>query len=263
MSNKKFVEETQVFSKDLDIDIVKKIIAFSELSSTNSKAKELAQKDEPEGTIILSEIQKSGRGRFNRVWESPEGGLYLSVILRPICKPDKTTLLPLVAALSVSKTISSICDLDVSIKWPNDVLINGKKTSGILLESESKKDGLGYVVLGIGINLNTDVDMFSKDFAATSIAYELGIKLDYYGFLKKLLLNLDYCYRLFKEEKYDNILSEWKKNSDTIGKRVCINMPSEKIEGKAFDIDSSGFLMIETNSGERKTVTSGDCFYIE
>lgn len=263
MNEKSFVEETQDFSKNLDIGIVKKFVVFNEISSTNIKAKELAQKGEPEGTIVLSEIQKQGRGRFDRTWESPEGGLYLSIILRPTCKSSKATLLPLLAALSVCKTIKSVCDLPVAIKWPNDVLIDGKKVCGILLESESSKDGLGYVVLGMGINLNIDIDVFSKDFVATSISHEIGIKLDYYGFLKKLLLNLDYYYQLFKEEKYNNILSEWKKNSDTIGKRVCINTSSEKMEGKAFDVNQSGFLIIEMDSGEHKRITSGDCFYIE
>jgi len=169
----------------------------------------------------------------------------------------------LLAALSVCKTIKSVCDLDVKIKWPNDVLINGRKVCGILLESESKKDGFEFVVLGIGINLNTDVDLLSKDFVATSIAYELGIKLDFYGFFKKLLLNLDKYYKFFSQEKYDIILKEYRKNSDTIGRQVCIDVSSGKIEGNALDVDSCGFLIIKTSSEKHKTITSGDCFYIK
>ena len=140
-----FIEKTTAFSKTLDIDLVKKLVIFDEINSTNLKAKELAQKNADEGTIVISKIQKKGRGRFDRTWESPEGGLYFSIVLKPDCKPDKTTLLPLVGALSVCKTITSITDLNVKIKWPNDVLINGKKVSGILLESESGKNLTGNI----------------------------------------------------------------------------------------------------------------------
>ena len=263
MKEENFVEKTLNFSKNLDVDLIKDFVVFDDISSTNLKAKELAQEGKTEGTVVISKTQNKGRGRFDRVWESPEGGLYLSIILRPRCQPDKITLLPLLAALSVCKTITSVCDLYVKIKWPNDVLINGKKVCGILLESESNKDGLDYVVLGFGINLNVEVDALPNGFNATSISREIGIKLDYYVFLKKLLLNLSEIYTFFIEKKYAILLKEWKVNSDTIGKQVCIDTPSGKINGKAVDIDQSGFLVVVTDSGEHKKITSGDCFYIK
>ena len=263
MKEENFVEKTLNFSKNLDVDLIKDFVVFDDISSTNLKAKELAQDGKTEGTVIISKTQSKGRGRFNRVWESPEGGLYFSIILRPRCKPDKATLLPLFAALSVCKTITSVCDLYVKIKWPNDVLINGKKVCGILLESESSKDGLDYVVLGFGINLNVGVDVLPNEFNATSISREIGIKLDCHAFLKKLLLNFSETYSFFIEKKYAILLKEWKVNSDTIGKQVCIDTPSGKINGKAVDIDQSGFLVVTTDLGEHKKITSGDCFYIK
>lgn len=263
MKDKTYIEETQDFSKTLDIDIVDKFVAFDEISSTNLKAKELAQKNAKHGTIVISQIQKKGRGRFDRVWESPEGGLYFSIVLKPECKPDKATLLPLIGALSVCKTITSFSDLYVKIKWPNDVLINGKKASGILLESESDRNGLKYVILGIGINLNTDLSHLSEELhsVSTSISYEIGIKLNYYDFLKKLLVNLDKYYTLFDENKYDAIIKEWKENSDTLGRKVTIDTSTEKITGTAYDIDESGFLIIKTDDGNIKKITSGNCIY--
>jgi len=265
MKKNDFIEKTLAFSKTIDIDLIEKFVAFDEVLSTNLKAKELAEKKAKQGTIIISKTQKKGRGRFNRTWESPVGGLYFSIILKPKCKPDKTTLLPLVGALSVCKTITAISDLYVKIKWPNDVLINGKKVSGILLESEYEKNNLKYVILGIGINSNTDLSSLSDDLrpVSTSIAYEIGINLNYYDFLKKLLINLDKYYKTFNEKKYDTLIKEWKNNSDTLDRQICIDTSKEKITGTAFDIDESGFLLVKTDNGDVKKITSGDCIYFD
>jgi len=263
MKEESYIDKTKDFAKTLDINLVSKFLVFDEISSTNLKAKELAQKNANHGTIVISQIQKKGRGRFDRAWESPEGGLYFSIVLKPNCKADKATLLPLVAALSVCKTITEKSDLFVKIKWPNDVLINGKKTSGILLESESDKNGLKYVILGIGINLNTDLSNLSAELhsVSTSIAYEIGIKLNYYDFLKRLLVNLDKYYTMFDEDKHENLINEWKNNSDTIGRKATIDSSSEKIIGTAIDVDESGFLMLKTEEGDVKKINSGDCLY--
>lgn len=265
MNEENYIEETKNFAKKLDINLASKFVVFNKISSTNIKAKELAQKNAKHGTIVISKVQKKGRGRFDRLWQSPEGGLYFSIILKPQCEPNRATLLPLIGALSVCNTIRSISDLYVKIKWPNDILINGKKISGILLESESDKGRLKYVIIGIGINLNTDLSNLSEELhlASTSISYEIGIKLNYYDFLKKLLTNLDKYYTMFDKNKYDAIIKEWKNNSNTLGQKVTIDASSEKITGTAFDIDESGFLIIKTEEGDIKKITSGDCIYFD
>jgi len=264
MNKNDYIVKINDFSKNLEIDLVKKLIAFDQIDSTNSKAKELALKNAKEGTIVISKIQKKGRGRFDRIWESPEGGLYFSIILKPKCRVNKTTLLPLIAALSVCKTIKSITDLNVNIKWPNDVLINDKKTCGILLESETKKNEIDFVILGIGLNLNTDMSSISKEIQSisTSIANEIGIMLNYFDFLEKLLTFFNKYYKMFVEKKYDFLINEWKNNSDTINKKVTIDTSDKKITGIAIDIDESGFLIIKTDTDEIKKITTGDCFYI-
>lgn len=264
MKDTKFIEKTIDFSKNLDVDFVKKIIVFNEIQSTNSKAKELARKDEEEGTIVIARIQKKGRGRYDRLWESPEGGLYLSIILRPDCPPNKATLLTLVTSLVVSKTINSY-NLSSDIKWPNDVRVKGKKIAGILIESEGHGNKVEYIILGVGINLNTDTNLLSKKIRliSTSLSEEIGNSVDYYNFLKNLLFNFDKYYKLFLDKKFDSILKEWKNQSDTLGRRVRIITSSEQIIGKAYDIDQSGFLIVIKDSGECKKVASGDSIYIE
>lgn len=259
-----FADKTINLSENIDIDFIKKIIILDEVSSTNKKAKELARKGAEEGTIVIAKMQKNGRGRFDRLWESPEGGLYLSIILRPDCPHNKTTLLPLLVSLAVSQTINSY-NIPTKIKWPNDVRVNGKKIAGILLESETTKNKVEYTILGIGINLNIDVNLFSEDIKliSTSISEEIGKSIDYYQFIKYLLINLDKYYRFFLNKKYNYIINEWKNHSDTIGRKVRITTSSKQITGEANDIDQLGFLILNTNFGKQKTITSGDCTYIE
>jgi BirA family biotin operon repressor/biotin-[acetyl-CoA-carboxylase] ligase len=153
MKERAFVKKTREFSKRLHIDVVKNLLVFDELDSTNSTAKELALAGAEEGTVVLARTQNQGRGRFDRIWQSPEGGIYLSFILRPKVSAEKTSLLPFVAALALTKTIDSY-GLHATIKWPNDVRVNGKKIAGILLESEVIGHSSNYVVVGIGMNLN-------------------------------------------------------------------------------------------------------------
>ena len=247
-----------------DDTFTKKIIVFDALPSTNSKAKELARNGGEEGTIVISKVQKKGRGRFDRYWESPEGGLYLSVILRPKTPSDKTTLLPLVASLAVFDTIKSY-GLNTKIKWPNDVRVNRKKIAGILLESEADGNKLEYAVLGIGINLNTDINKFSRELRenVTSLSQELDTVVDYQQFLEKLLSALAAHYSVFSNGDFDTIIEKWKQHSDTLGKKVKIATSTDEIIGKACDVDQSGFLAVVTDSGEHKKITSGDCIYFD
>lgn len=262
MNDDTFVKKTLDSLKKMDVSFVKNFVVFNEISSTNTKAKELIKENVKDGTIVISRIQKSGRGRFKRFWESPDGGLYLSIILRPDISPDKATLLPLLAALAVSKTIG-IYGISSAIKWPNDVRVNKRKIAGILLESDVYKNKLRFVILGIGINLNVDMNLFSdeiKDYT-TSILSELNTPVDYCKFLENLILTLDKYYSMLKNGEFTCIISEWKDLSDTLNRRVKIITSSEEIIGKAYDIDNSGFLIVITESGEYKKIMSGDCLY--
>jgi BirA family biotin operon repressor/biotin-[acetyl-CoA-carboxylase] ligase len=262
MKETTFVKKTVEFSKKLHSDIVKKLLVFERLDSTNSTAKELARTGANEGTIVIAQTQNQGRGRFERIWESPEGGVYLSFILRPRTPAEKVSLLTFVAALAVTKTVNSY-GLHTSIKWPNDVRVNNKKIAGILLESEVNGHTINYVVIGIGINLNLDREKLPADIRSqsTSMTSELGHPLDYYEFLTAFFKQFEVFYALFIKQQYERIVDEWKTSTDTLGKTIRVHTSAETIQGLAFDVDQLGFLLLKTEKGEIRKILSGDCLY--
>lgn len=251
MEKNSFVREIEELSRNLRIDFVKKLHGFDSLDSTNRKAKELALAGAEEGTVVIAKVQTRGRGRFDRIWQSPEGGVYLSIILRPNVSAEKTSLLSFVAALAVTSTIESY-GVHSTIKWPNDVRIKGKKVAGILLESEGKGQALNYIIIGVGMNLNVSVTQFSPDLQShtTSMIAELNQPTEISDFLTKFLLQFNFYYILFKENRYESIVNQWKRQSDTIGKKILVRTASGTMDGIAFDVDSSGFLLLKSTSGD-------------
>jgi len=257
------VKKTTISSTVLPSSIAKKILVFEEVDSTNTTAKELARTGAEEGTVVIARRQNHGRGRFDRLWESPEGGLYLSIVLKPQVTVEKTSLLPLIAALSVCQTIK-IFGPSATIRWPNDVLVHGKKIAGILLESETQRDKVSYVVVGIGVNLNIENTDFSSQIRSrsTSLKKEMKSSVDYEKFLQQFFQQFSSFYQLFVQEKFGRIIEEWKKHSDTIGKTIQITTSQDTFQGLAVDVDQSGFLLVKTTDGSLKKMTSGDCIYL-
>jgi len=264
MKESTYVKKTTGFLNKFDFDFVKKPFVFDELDSTNLSAKDLAKAGAEEGTVVIARTQRHGRGRFERSWESPEGGVYLSVILRPRVPHEKTSLLPFVAALAVAKTINAY-GIHATIKWPNDVRVNGRKIAGILLESEGKGPAIDYVVVGIGINLAVDLMRLSTEIQSksTSLQNEVHHPVDYYEFLKTFFMKFEHFYEIFKGQRYAEIIDEWKMYSDTLGKSVRVKTMTEILQGTAVDVDQSGFLLLWTASGETKKILSGDCLYFD
>jgi len=260
MNESVFVKKTMDFSKKFCCRFIKKIYAFDELASTNLTAKELALHGSEEGTIVIAQTQRQGRGRFDRTWQSPKGGVYLSIILRPRTPIEKTSLLPFVAALAVTKAVLSY-GIPARIKWPNDVLVHGKKIAGILLESETSGITVPYVVVGIGINLNTPLSKLDVDIRkrSTSLRKEHGASIKYYEFLDTLFQHFDRCYQLFSAGNFEQIIDEWKQHSDTLGKTIRVQTTKDMVQGTAIAIDQSGFLLIKTKEGNLIRVVSGDC----
>jgi BirA family biotin operon repressor/biotin-[acetyl-CoA-carboxylase] ligase len=264
MLKSKFVEESLRNLNNLKNDLVKNFYVFDTISSTNCKAKQLVLLNEDEGSIILSKIQTQGRGRFDRNWESPEGGVYLSIILRPDCSAEKALLLSIMSGVVISKTVS-FYGLNPTIKWPNDVRVNNKKIAGILIESESILDRMKYVIVGLGINLNLKKENLSEKISeeSTSILEETGKQTDYYEFIKKLLNNFYRYYDIFLETKYNIIINEWKNYSDTIGKKISYSTNNNQIIGKVIDINEFGSLVIKTDKKNQQIISSGECNYIK
>lgn len=240
--------------------IGQKIHRYEVVSSTNTLAKRLAAKGEEEGTVVIAETQRKGKGRLGRVWESPKGGLWFSLILRPKTHPSKLPLITFVSSVAVAKALQEMFGLKVQVKWPNDVLIGNKKVCGILTEANTKGDVVNFVVVGIGINANIDLHSFSPDLrgSATSLKTELQKTVDEGQLLQLVFEKLEYYYGLFQKGKYDALLAEWKKLAAFLGKPVEVVSLDEKFVGKAVDVDENGALIIRLGDGSLRKIFSGD-----
>jgi len=237
--------------------IGKKIYSYKEISSTNDTANSLAASGEKEGTVIIAEYQSRGRGRLGRKWISPrEKGAYLSIILRPDILPREVSLITLCSSLAVAKTIREQIGLAAFIKWPNDILINQKKTCGILTELNGETDKINFVIVGIGININTKRELLPE--GATSLSVEKGEEISRLKFVKALLENLDKYYKIFNSGKIECIIKEYKKLSVVLDKPVQINYHNQLISGHVVDVDKEGALILRMDSGFNKRVLAGD-----
>lgn len=242
-----------------------KVVNFhGEVSSTNKVAREMAEGGCIDGMVIVAESQSSGRGRLDRSWVSPAGGLYLSVVLRPDVPVGKTLPLPLIFSLSVSKVISVSALVESSVKWPNDVLISGKKVCGILVESSVKGEELEYIIVGIGINVNNDLSDLDEETRtrSTTLKQEKGETIDTRELLRDLLYLLDLHYDRFLEGGTLSMLDEWSERSSTIGKKVRVVGVRGELEGKALGVDQNGSLMLNTGS-RISAVSEGDCYHLD
>jgi len=236
------------------------IFYFRALTSTNDFARELAMIGAREGTVVVAETQTSGRGRLKRKWISPEDGLWLSIILRPRAEPTHAPKLTLMASVSVAKTLDKLFPLKAEIKWPNDVLISGKKVCGMLTESQTRGETLDFVVVGIGINANFNVNALPtslRDYS-TTLKEELKREIERESLLRTLLEEIESYYYFFMKEKFDFILKEWRGLVSFLGSYVRIASDKEKIEGWATDIDRDGALIIRLRNQTVRKLASGD-----
>ncbi len=233
---------------------------FNEVTSTNDVAKELAAKGAEEGTVVVSEGQTLGRGRLSREWASPQGGLWFSIVLRPKVAPKDASKLTFVAAVAVTRVIRETFDLEAEIKWPNDVLIGGKKVCGILTETSTKGDAVDFVVVGVGINANVSLDSFPESLrdSLTSLKEELKEDIDREEFLCVLLEELERYYVTFTQKKFALIFEELRNLAGFLGQYVEVTSFDEKIIGKAVDVDQDGALMVKLSNGTVRKVLSGD-----
>ncbi len=242
--------------------IGKNIHYFKETESTNTLARDMAGSVD-EGTVVIAESQTGGRGRMGRKWISPEGGIWLSVILKPKMQPLHAPRITLLAGVAVAKTIREF-GLQAKIKWPNDVLINGKKVCGILTEIGAEMDSIQYVVVGVGIDANVDTETFPEEFrdSSTSLKNELGYDINRVEFVQKLLIELEALYIKFQNEGFSSIMEEWRIMSATIGQWVKITTQSRILYGEAVGVDSDGALILETGEGRLEKIVAGNCEHL-
>lgn len=250
--------KTKIFGKE--------IISYKKVDSTNTVAYELAEKGVGEGASIFADEQTKGRGRRGRHWYSPaKDGIYLSCILRPKIAPNEISKITLLAAVAVAKSIRSLTGLIAMIKWPNDILVNNKKVCGILTEMKAEQDRVDFIILGIGINVNTQNRHLPK--GASSLKDELrhtkiegGISR--VELAKNILENLEEHYSVLKKEGFKPIIEEWKSLSAMLGSRIKVILQNRSFEGQAHNIDENGSLVVRLDSGILERVSSGDIIMV-
>jgi BirA family biotin operon repressor/biotin-[acetyl-CoA-carboxylase] ligase len=238
-----------------------KLHYFSDLDSTNAYARKLADHGADEGEVVIAEAQTRGRGRLGRNWISPPFvNVYLSVILRPRLAPAHAPQLTLMAAVAVADTVAFFIKSPPVIKWPNDLLVGGRKLAGILTESSCDSQRIEFVILGIGINLNYPVELMPETIRkrATSIVSLTGAKVNREDFLRRLIHDLDRCYGEFEESGFDAIAPRWEALFGLREKRVRVEMADQVIIGTARGIDREGALILEDGKGGRLRVVAGD-----
>lgn len=246
-------------SKELEVSrnhiIGKKVYKYDIVNSTNDLAFMYALKGEKEGSVFWARAQTKGRGRFGRRWIShKDKGLYFSVILRPAILVKEASKITLLAALGICKALRKFTGSDFLIKWPNDVVINDKKISGILTEMDAEIGKVKFIIVGIGVN--TDLkpsELPLKEATSLRILMKKAINNDY--LLGACLREIDNCYYQFKNQETAWIIEEVRHLSSLWGKQVRID---DRIEGVAIDFDEEGALVIRQDSGFLKHIYAGD-----
>ncbi|MEL9940169.1 MAG: biotin--[acetyl-CoA-carboxylase] ligase [Ignisphaera sp.] len=228
--------------------------------STQDVAHALASSGAPEGTVVIAEELRRGRGRMGRQWIASRGGLWLSIILKPKHLRNMH-LLSLASSVAVAKAIKSLLGIEARVKWPNDVLVDEKKVAGILIEGVLEADQIRYIVLGVGVNVNNDLPSHLLD-TATTLKSVVGSDIPRIPLLINIIKNIDIVYAKLRQGEGKEVLDEWRRLSSTIGRRVKVITFSQEIEGIAEDIEDDGALRIRTKENSISRVYVGDVIHL-
>ena len=267
------VSENQLSSADLPLDLnsIRQRLTgqrlgsefhyFSEIGSTNTYARRLAEQGGRDGGLVIAESQTHGRGRVGRRWVSPPNvNLYISVVLRPKLRPTGAPQITLMAAVALAETLQSFLPVPPSIKWPNDITINGKKLAGILTEVNCGTECVEFVILGIGVNVNYPVDLMPEEIRqrATSVLVERRNKVSREDLLWRLIHHLDRCYGEIEENGFAPLAPRWEAYFGLRGQRVRVELLDQVAFGIARGIDHDGALLLEDDHGRLQRVIAGD-----
>jgi len=243
--------QTKIIGRDIQV--------FEQTASTNDVVETLARDGVPEGIVVFAESQTKGRGRLGRRWMSPtRKGLWFSVLLRPNLHPQETTQLTVISATALRRAIKTIADLSVEIKWPNDILLAGKKAVGILAEMSAELDRVHHVILGIGVDVNQDEFPPELRPTATSLKIESGRQISRADLAVEILRELDLDYARVRAGKFAAIADEWEAACVTIGKNVTVHVGDRNFQGRAESLDDGGALLIRTEHGHLERIIGGD-----
>lgn len=235
------------------------IFYYDVTDSTNARAKQLAEEGHPNGTLAVAEKQEAGRGRRGRSWEAPAGsGIYMTLVLKPEIDPNNASMITLVAALAVAGAITKCTGKPAGIKWPNDIVMNGKKVCGILTEMSAQFDYVNHIVVGIGINVHNENFPKEIEQMATSIYLETGEHVNRAALIEEVLEQFERYYAVYlKTEDLSGLVREYNASLVNMQKNVRVLDPKEPFEGKAMGITDRGELIVDTWES-RKLVSSGE-----
>jgi BirA family biotin operon repressor/biotin-[acetyl-CoA-carboxylase] ligase len=235
-----------------------KVHTYSQLPSTQDYIKDLAAEDFAEGEVIQCLIQTKGRGRHGNEWTSPMGNLYMSVLLRPDCKADEAGQISFVAAVALSAAIAEYLDEKhtKTLKWPNDILIDGKKCAGILLESDLKGDKVESLALGMGVNI-----MAAPEGAVGLNAVTWDIQVPIHPFRDKVLEHLDKYYTQWKKEGFAPIRELWLKEAHGLGQSITARLADKSYEGIFEALDEKGALLLKKDNGDILDISAGEVYF--
>ena len=239
---------------------------YEEIGSTNDEAFRLGLAGAPEGTVLIAESQNAGKGRILRVWHSPSGcNIYTSIILRPQITPASTPQISILAGVSVAEVLESYCPDRIKLKWPNDVLIDGKKVCGILSQIKTVASAVDFIVLGIGINVNISYNQFPKEIRnlATSLVMETGREISRQELIIRLYENLAKWYKQLLKNGFDRIKEKWLSLTPMIGQTVQVMFREEAVSGKAIGLDEDGSLILLATGNKEIKVLAGDATIIK
>jgi len=244
---------TKVVGRDLRV--------FQETTSTNDVVEKMARDGVPEGVAVFAEEQKRGRGRLGRSWHSARRlGLYVSVLFRPRASPLAITRLTIAAAASLARAIDLVTGLKPEIKWPNDLLLGGRKVAGILTEMSAEMDRVRYAIVGLGVDVNHESGDFPAELrrVATSLRMESGRPVPRGELALAILRELDRDYERAMSSRFEELADEWEARCTTIGQMVTIQLGSRRLRGRAESLDADGALLLRTEHGHLERVVGGD-----
>jgi len=245
--------KTRVIGRDIRV--------FQETTSTNDVVEKLAADGVKEGVAVFAESQREGRGRLGRKWLSPpQRGLWFSVLLRPDLRPQEATRLMVASATALARAIQVSTGLEPAIKWPNDILVRGRKVAGILTELNAELDHVKYVIVGIGVNVNVNPGEFPPDLRkqATSLKAEAGMSISRPGLAASVLRELDNDYARICDNDFATVADEWAAQCSTLGHTVVIRVGDRQIRGRAETLGDDGALLLRTEHGHLERITGGD-----
>lgn len=239
--------------------LAKNIIYTPVIDSTNTRAKQLGEEGAEHGTLVVTECQTAGKGRRGRTWESPAGNVYFTFLLRPDVLVSRASMITLVSALALAKAIKEVTKLEAQIKWPNDVVANGKKLCGILTESSTDLEYINYVVVGIGVNMNQTQFPEELSDKASSLLLELGHSVNRSEILGEFLNQFEKYYDIFiQTEDMSRLIEEYNSLLVNCGREVKIIEKEKERVLKAIGIDENGGLIVENQDGTRESIISGE-----